>query len=43
VSVVIGVVGIVFGIFLVVLALALYERLGAGALAMAQTATAFAC
>jgi hypothetical protein len=32
---------VVFGIVLVVLALALYERLQAGALAMAQTATAF--
>lgn len=32
---------VVFGIFLVVLALALYERLKAGAPAMAQTATAF--
>lgn len=32
---------VVFGVFLVVLALALYERLKAGAPAMAQTATAF--
>ena len=32
---------VLFGIFLVVLALALYERLKAGAPAMAQTATAF--
>lgn len=32
---------VVFGIFLVVLALALYERLKAGAPALAQTATAF--
>lgn len=32
---------VVFGIFLVVLALALYERLKAGAPAMMQTATAF--
>ena len=31
----------VFGIFLVVLALALYERLKAGSPAMVQTATAF--
>jgi hypothetical protein len=32
---------VVFGVFLVVLALALYERLKAGSPAMAQTATAF--
>lgn len=32
---------VIFGVFLVVLALALYERLKAGAPAMAQTATAF--
>ena len=32
---------VVFGVFLVVLALALYERLKAGSTAIAQTATAF--
>jgi hypothetical protein len=32
---------VVFGVFLVILALALYERLKAGSPAMAQTATAF--
>jgi hypothetical protein len=32
---------VVFGVFLVVLSLALYERLKAGSPAMVQTATAF--
>ncbi len=34
-------ISVVFGVFLVALALALYERLKAGSPAMAQTATAF--